>query len=148
MAEDCVFKCMRWEVSGETETFPKSAWWSETAQHHWCQHSVWWLLACCFAAATGRQRIWALHLLWWNMCCRESMQESQPMGACLFSCLVTEVDTKEVDERGKHVTSKDRIIKQCKVRADDWANVVMMRVTSAPVTCMHHTQDIPKCFRW
>ena len=46
--------------------------------------------------------------------------------------LVTEVDTKEVDERGKHVTSKDRILKQCKVRADDWADVVMMRVTGAP----------------
>ena len=46
--------------------------------------------------------------------------------------LVTEVDTKEVDERDKHVTSKDRILKQCKVRADDWADVVMMRVTGAP----------------
>ena len=46
--------------------------------------------------------------------------------------LVTEVDTKEVDERGKHVTSKDLILEQCKVRADDWANVVMMHVTSAP----------------
>ena len=46
--------------------------------------------------------------------------------------LVTEVDTKEVDERGKHVTSKDRILKQCKVRADDWADVVKMRVTGAP----------------
>ena len=46
--------------------------------------------------------------------------------------LVTEVDTKEVDERGKHVTSKDRILKQCKVSADDWADVVMMRVTGAP----------------
>ena len=46
--------------------------------------------------------------------------------------LVTEVDTKEVDEWGKHVTSKDRILKQCKVRADDCADVVMMRVTGAP----------------
>ena len=46
--------------------------------------------------------------------------------------LVTEVDRKEVDERGKNVTSKDRILKQCKVRADDWADVVMMRVTGAP----------------
>ena len=45
---------------------------------------------------------------------------------------MTEVDTKEVDERGKHVTSKDIILKQCKVRADDWADVVMMRVTGAP----------------
>ena len=45
---------------------------------------------------------------------------------------MTEVDTKEVDERGKHVTSKDRILKQCKVRADDWADVVMLRVTGAP----------------
>ena len=39
----CLQVCA-WEVSGETETFPKSAWWSETAQHHWCQHSVWWPL--------------------------------------------------------------------------------------------------------
>ena len=46
--------------------------------------------------------------------------------------LVTEVDTKEVDERGKRVTSKDRILKQYKVRADDWADVVMMRVTGPP----------------
>ena len=46
--------------------------------------------------------------------------------------LVTEVDMKEVDERGKHVTSKDRILKLCKVRADDWADVVKMRVTGAP----------------
>ena len=46
--------------------------------------------------------------------------------------LVTEVDTKEVDKRGKHVTSRDLILEQCKVRADDWANVVMMHVTSAP----------------
>ena len=46
--------------------------------------------------------------------------------------LVTEVDTKEVDERDKHVTSKDRILKQCKVRADDWADVVKMRITGAP----------------
>ena len=53
--------------------------------------------------------------------------------------LVTEVDTKEVDERGKHVASKDRILKQCKVRADDWADVVMMRVTGAP--CDLHVSD-------
>ena len=46
--------------------------------------------------------------------------------------LVTEVDTKEVTERGKHVTSKDRIVKQCNIRAGDWADVVMMRVTGAP----------------
>ena len=43
--------------------------------------------------------------------------------------LVTEMDTKEVDERGKHVSSKDRILKQCKIRADDWADVVLIRVT-------------------
>ena len=42
--------------------------------------------------------------------------------------LVTEVDTKEVEEGRKHVTSKDRILKQCKVRAD----VVVMRITGAP----------------
>ena len=53
--------------------------------------------------------------------------------------LVTEVYTKEVDERGKHVTSKDRILKRCKVRADDWADVVMMRVTDAPSDL--HTSD-------
>jgi len=52
---------------------------------------------------------------------------------------VTEVDTKEVDERGKHVTSKDRILKQCKVRVDDWADVVVMRVTGAPSDL--HTSD-------
>ena len=46
--------------------------------------------------------------------------------------LVTKVDTKEVDERGKHVTNKDRILKQCKVRADNLADVVIMRVTGAP----------------
>ena len=46
--------------------------------------------------------------------------------------LVTEVDTKELAERGKHVTSKDRIVKQCNIRAGDWADVVMMRVTGAP----------------
>ena len=45
---------------------------------------------------------------------------------------MTEVDTKEVAERGKHVTSKDRIVKQCNIRAGDWADVVMMRVTGAP----------------
>ena len=45
--------------------------------------------------------------------------------------LVTEVDTKEVDEMGKHITSKDIILKQCKVRAGDWAEVVMMRVIGA-----------------
>ena len=37
-----------------------------------------------------------------------------------------------MDDRGKHLTSKDRILKQFKVRADDWADVVMMRVTGAP----------------
>ena len=42
--------------------------------------------------------------------------------------LVTVVDTKEVDEMGKHVTSKDSILKEYKVRADDWAHVVMIRV--------------------
>ena len=46
--------------------------------------------------------------------------------------LVTEVDTKDMDERGKHVTNKDRILKQCKVRADDLADVVMMRIIGAP----------------
>ena len=50
----------------------------------------------------------------------------------MHAYLVTEVDTKEVGERGKHVTNKDRILKQCKVRADDWTDVVMMRVTGAP----------------
>ena len=54
--------------------------------------------------------------------------------------LVTEVHTKEVDEGGIHVTSKDRILKQCKVRAD----VVIVRVTCAPVTCIHQTQDITR----
>ena len=51
--------------------------------------------------------------------------------------LVTELDTKEVDEGGLHVTSKDRVLKQCKVRAD----VVMVRVTCAAVTCMHQTSQ-------
>ena len=59
----------------------------------------------------------------------------------MLAYLVTEVDTKEVDEGGTHVTSKDRILKQCKVRADDWADVVIVRVTCVPVTCMHQTQD-------
>ena len=59
--------------------------------------------------------------------------------------LVTEVDTKhKVDEGGTHVTSKDIILKQCKVRADDWTDVVMVRVTCAPVTCMHQTHDVTK----
>lgn len=46
--------------------------------------------------------------------------------------LVKEVDTNEVDEKGNPVKTKDRILKQCKARADQWAEVVMLRVTGAP----------------
>lgn len=42
--------------------------------------------------------------------------------------LVKEVDKNELDEMGKPVKAKDKIIAQCKVRADQWGEVVKARV--------------------
>lgn len=46
--------------------------------------------------------------------------------------LVTEVETHQVDEKGNAIKTKDRILKQCKVRADQWAEAVMLRISGAP----------------
>ena len=45
--------------------------------------------------------------------------------------LVKEVETKEVDEKGKPVKIKDKILKQCKVRADNWVDMVKARVVGS-----------------
>lgn len=46
--------------------------------------------------------------------------------------LVREVEKREVDKNGTKVKSKDRILKQCNIRADKWAKEVKLCVTGAP----------------
>ena len=42
-----------------------------------------------------------------------------------------EVETHQVDENGKPIKIKGKILKQCTVRADDWADMVMVCVAGS-----------------
>ena len=100
----CLQVCA-WEVYGETETFPKSSHAPESETGERC-------------SPVKRKRRSAIPLFKFRehcICCGETCAIDK---ACnnpnrwVPAYLVTEVDTKEVDERGKHVTSKDKILKQ------------------------------------
>ena len=41
------------------------------------------------------------------------------------------MEAHHVDENGKLIKIKDKIIKQCMVRADNWAYIVMVRVAGS-----------------
>ena len=45
--------------------------------------------------------------------------------------LVTEVDKHEVDEKGRPLKTKDKILKQCELRSDHWVNLVALRIRGA-----------------
>ena len=51
-----------------------------------------------------------------------------------------EVETHQVDEKGKSIKIKDNILKQCMVRVDDWAEMVMVRVAGSSTDL--HASDV------
>ena len=46
--------------------------------------------------------------------------------------LMTEVEIREVDEKGNQIKMKNKILNQCKKRGDRWADMVALNIAGAP----------------